>query len=94
MGVPAGEVSTRASEVATSAMMSAILTAAVVAVAANATTLTRTLKMVLPTPFGGSGRTRTGMAAVGLRLGAEMARAVMGVLASSLRLVIPSKPTP
>ena len=82
------------SEVATSAVMVAILTAMVVAVTASAGTLTRTLKMVLPTAFGGSGRTRTGMAAVGLRLGAEIARAVTGMLVSLLRLVVPNKPTP
>ena len=78
MGVRAGEVSTRASEVATSAMMGAILIAAVVAVATNATTPTKTPEMVPPTASGGSGRTRTGIDAVGLRLGAEIALAVSG----------------
>ena len=79
-------------------IMGDILTAAT-----NATTFTNTMKMVPPTAFGGShpwssltrsGRTRTGMAAVDLRLGAEMTRAVTGVLVSPLRLVVPSKPTP
>ena len=81
MGVRAGEVSMRASEVATSAMMGAILISAVVAVATNAmnaTTPTKTPKMVPPTASGGSGRTRTGIDAVGLRLGAEIELAVSG----------------
>ena len=94
MGVRAGEVNTRASEVVTIAMMGAILTAPVIAVATNVTALTKTPKMVPPTAFGGSRRTRTGMAAVSLRLGAEMALAVTGVLVSPLRLVVFSKPIP
>ena len=94
MGVRTGGVSTKAIEVTKSAIMGAILTAVVVAVATNATTLTKTPKMVPPTAFGGSGRTRTGMAAVGIRVGAEMALAVTRVLVSPLRLIVASKPTP
>ena len=74
--------------------MGAIVTTAKVAVATNATTLTKTPKMVPPAAFGGSGRTRTGMAAVGLRVGSEMAPTVTGVLLSPLRVVVSSKPTP
>ena len=78
--------------------MSAILTAAVIVVATNATTLPKTPKMGPPTAFGGSGRTRNGMAVVGLGLSAEMALAVTvtltEVLVSELILVVFSKPTP
>ena len=89
MGVRAGEVSKLASEAVTSAMRGAILTAAVVAVVTNAKNLIKTPKMVPSTALGGSGRTRTGMAAVGLRLGAEMAPTVTGMLVSPLRESLP-----
>ena len=94
MRVRAVEVSTRAREVATSAMMGAILTAWWSPSRRTRRPLTKTPKMVSPTAFGESGRTRTGMAAEGLLLGAEMALAVTGVLFFPLRLVASSKLTP